>query len=123
MERGASLGANRVAAHYCFASGSVLTRIKSDFEKPNILEVAYRPNTAATGTEAMMPFQSLEDLPLSLKSHLPAHAQEIFRAAFNTAWATYATSSPHEREELCHRIAWSAVKKKYRKLGNSWVTL
>jgi cation transport regulator len=75
------------------------------------------------GTEAMMPFQSVEDLPPSLRSRLPAHAQEIFRAAFNNAWATYVTSSPHEREELCHRIAWSAVKKKYYRLGNSWVSL
>jgi cation transport regulator len=69
-----------------------------------------------------MPFQSLADLPASLRSRLPTHAQEIFRAAFNNAWATYTTSSPREREELCHRIAWSAVKNKYRKLGDSWVS-
>jgi cation transport regulator len=69
-----------------------------------------------------MPFQSLTDLPASLRSRLPAHAQEIFRAAFNNAWATYTMSSSHEREGLCHRIAWSAVKKKYRKLGDSWVS-
>jgi cation transport regulator len=70
-----------------------------------------------------MPFQNLEDLPPSLRSHLPVHAQEIFRAAFNNAWATYANAPAHEREELCHRIAWSAVKKKYRKSGEHWVPL
>jgi len=70
-----------------------------------------------------MPFQRLEDLPPSLRSRLPVHAQEIFRAAFNNAWVTYATSSPHEREETCHRIAWSAVKKKYRKSGDYWVSI
>jgi cation transport regulator len=69
-----------------------------------------------------MPFRSLEDLPPSLRSRLPEHAQEIFRAAFNNAWATYAALTPHEREELCHRIAWSAVKKKYCKVGDSWIS-
>jgi cation transport regulator len=70
-----------------------------------------------------MPFQSIDDLPSSLRSHLPEHAQEIFRAAFNNAWASYAASSPKEREEICHRIAWSAVKRKYRKSGDYWVSI
>ncbi|HVZ03656.1 ChaB family protein [Hyphomicrobium sp.] len=69
-----------------------------------------------------MPFQSLDNLPPSLRSRLPVHAQEIFRAAFNNAWQTYNALTEYAREELCHRIAWSAVKKKYRKLGNSWVS-
>lgn len=70
-----------------------------------------------------MPFQSIDDLPLSLRSHLPVHAQEIFRGAYNNAWASYAASPPHEREEICHRIAWSAVKRKYRKSGDYWVSI
>ncbi len=32
-----------------------------------------------------MPYQKIEDLPESVKEHLPKHAQEIFRAAFNSA--------------------------------------
>lgn len=32
-----------------------------------------------------MPYQQLENLPESVKNHLPKHAQEIFRAAFNNA--------------------------------------
>jgi cation transport regulator len=51
------------------------------------------------------------------------HAREIFQAAFNNAWETYTASPPHEREEICHRIAWSAVKKKYRKSGDYWVSI
>jgi cation transport regulator len=69
-----------------------------------------------------MPFERIDDLPMSLRSHLPEHAQEIFRAAFNSAWATYASLPPDKREEICHRIAWSAVKKKYRKAGNFWIS-
>jgi cation transport regulator len=52
----------------------------------------------------------------------PEHAQEIFRAAFNSAWATYAPLPPDKRDEICHRIAWSAVKKEYRKAGNFWIS-
>jgi cation transport regulator ChaB len=67
--------------------------------------------SAAISVEVMMPFQSLEDLPPSPRSRrLPGRAQEIFRTTFNNARATYAASTPHEREELCHCIAWSGVK-------------
>lgn len=70
-----------------------------------------------------MPFQRIEDLPSSPRLRLPVHARDIFRAAFNNAWETYNASPPHEREEICHRIAWSAVKKKYRKSGDYWVSI
>ncbi|MBD2013095.1 ChaB family protein [Microcoleus sp. FACHB-53] len=30
-----------------------------------------------------MPYPTIEDLPDSVKNHVPKHAQEIFRAAFN----------------------------------------
>jgi len=33
-----------------------------------------------------MPYGRLEDLPDSVKDNLPKHAQEIYRAAFNSAW-------------------------------------
>ncbi|MGO9134133.1 MAG: ChaB family protein, partial [Methylovirgula sp.] len=29
------------------------------------------------------------DLPASVRDHLPAHAQDIFRAAFNAAYAEH----------------------------------
>jgi cation transport regulator len=69
-----------------------------------------------------MPFDSIDDLPMSLRSRLPEHAKEIFRAAFNSAWATYTSLPPDKRDEICHRIAWSAVKKEYRKAGNFWIS-
>ncbi|WP_413167364.1 ChaB family protein [Capilliphycus salinus ALCB114379] len=56
-----------------------------------------------------MPYQQLQDLPESVRSHLPKHAQEIFRAAFNNAEEEY------ETEEQAFKVAWSAVKQKYEK--------
>jgi cation transport regulator len=65
-----------------------------------------------------MPYPTIADLPPSLRAHLPLHAQEIYRAAFNNAWSEYPEAM---REEIAHRIAWAAVKRKYRKLGNQWI--
>jgi cation transport regulator len=68
-----------------------------------------------------LPYASNEDLPLSLRLHLPPHAQDIFRSAFNHAWETYGRTEPERTEEIAHRVAWAAVKKKYRKAGDVWV--
>jgi cation transport regulator len=66
-----------------------------------------------------MPYQANSDLPSSVRTHLPEHAQSIYREAFNHAYAE------HERdprqEEAAHRIAWAAVKRTYVKVGNSWI--
>ncbi len=68
-----------------------------------------------------MPYASNDDLPLSIRSHLPPHAQDIFRAAFNNTWERYGARAHERREEIAHRIAWSAVKRQYRKVGDRWV--
>jgi hypothetical protein len=39
---------NWLVENYMHSMRPVLTRIKSDFQKSNILKAAYRPNTAAT---------------------------------------------------------------------------
>jgi cation transport regulator len=67
-----------------------------------------------------MPYASNNDLPASVKLHFPEHAQDIFRKAFNNAWRTYSTREPRRREEIAHRVAWAAVKKRYRKVGQDW---
>jgi cation transport regulator len=66
-----------------------------------------------------MPYATLADLPPPIQ-HLPRHAQEIFRAAFNAAWRSYADRGPEAQEEIAHRVAWAAVKKRYRKFGDVW---
>ncbi|WP_448955090.1 ChaB family protein [Labrys neptuniae] len=68
-----------------------------------------------------MPYPTIEDLPLTLRMKLPHHAQEIYRAAFNSAWDGYGRYTPPRREEVAHRVAWAAVKTKYRKKADQWV--
>jgi cation transport regulator len=68
-----------------------------------------------------VPYASNADLPASVRETLPGHAQDIFRAAFNHAFATYRDDP--RREEIAHRIAWAAVKRKYVKAGEGWVNL
>ena len=66
-----------------------------------------------------MPYRQIEDLPRAIRGHLPPSAQEIYRAAFNNAWDQHA--GEHDGEAMVHRIAWSAVKRRYRKAGEDWV--
>ena len=66
-----------------------------------------------------MPYASNADLPPSVAGHLPEHAQSIYREAFNHAFAAHA-GDPRQ-EEAAHRIAWSAVKRRYVKAGSEWV--
>jgi len=66
-----------------------------------------------------MPYRVNEDLPASVRNHLPDHAQAIYREAFNHAFAAHAGEADQERR--AHMIAWAAVKKSYVKAGDQWV--
>jgi cation transport regulator len=66
-----------------------------------------------------MPYRTNVDLPASVRSHLPEHAQDIYRAAFNNAFAAHIDDP--RRDEIAHRIAWAAVKRSYIKIGDRWV--
>jgi cation transport regulator len=66
-----------------------------------------------------MPYWSNNDLPTPVQTHLPPHAQDIYREAFNHAFAAHAGDP--RLEEMSHRIAWAAVKRTYVKIGGSWV--
>lgn len=61
-----------------------------------------------------MPYARNADLPPEVR-RLPKAAQDIFRAAFNAAFEEYGS------EEAAFRVAWAAVKRKYRKEGDRWV--
>jgi len=67
-----------------------------------------------------MPYRSNDELPLSVRRSLPEHACDIYRAAFNHAFAAYA-GSPLQ-EQTAHRIAWAAVKRSYAKVDGNWVS-
>jgi cation transport regulator len=63
-----------------------------------------------------MPYDSLNELPDQVKGNLPKHAQEIYKEAFNSA------SDEYDQEKTAHKVAWSAVKEKYKKNNNdNWV--
>lgn len=66
-----------------------------------------------------MPYRTNDDLPPSVARHLPAHAQDIYREAFNHAFAAH--EGDPRQEEAAHRIAWAAVKRSYIKSGDDWV--
>jgi cation transport regulator len=57
-----------------------------------------------------MPYDTRDELPDSVQHVLPAHAQDIYKEAFNSAWDEY----DHD-EERAHRVAWGAVKNSYHK--------
>lgn len=66
-----------------------------------------------------MPFNKISELPVSVQNVLPKHAQDIYKEAFNSAWDEYKDPKDRrgdsDREEVAHRVAWSAVKSKYQK--------
>jgi cation transport regulator len=72
----------------------------------------------------VMPYRTNQELPASVKDNLPGHAQAIYREAFDSAWDEYADPSKRRGAESCeevaHKVAWAAVKKKYEKVGEEW---
>ncbi|WP_258328928.1 putative cation transport regulator ChaB [Citrobacter farmeri] len=66
-----------------------------------------------------MPYHAKKDLPDSVQHVLPAHAQAIYKEAFNSAWEQYKDKTDRRddasREETAHKVAWAAVKKEYAK--------
>lgn len=52
-----------------------------------------------------MPYRTNDALPPAVRRHLPPHAQDVYREAFNHAFAAHA-GDPRQ-EEASHRIAWA----------------
>jgi cation transport regulator len=58
---------------------------------------------------------------------LPSHAQKIYTKAHKNALKQYASPSKRrggkgqDKEQVAHKVAWSAVKKEYKKKGDKWV--
>jgi cation transport regulator len=66
-----------------------------------------------------MPYADNAGLPPAIQRRLPPHAQDIYREAFNHAWENH--QHDPDREAVAHRIAWAAVKRSYRKVGDVWM--
>jgi cation transport regulator len=71
-----------------------------------------------------MPYLTIDQLPNNVRSALPKHAQEIYKSAFNHAWNEYKDVEKRRtletREEVSHKVAWAAVKRKYKKSDDKW---
>ena len=65
-----------------------------------------------------MPYSTNTELPPPVRAHLPLRAQDIYRAAFNSAYERYGPAG----EATAHRIAWAAVKRRYmQRAPGVWV--
>ncbi len=62
-----------------------------------------------------MPYKANKELPKKVKDNLPREAQTIYRKAYNSAEKQYDTT------ETASKVAWSAVKKEYKKKDDKWV--
>jgi cation transport regulator len=70
-----------------------------------------------------MPYDSITDLPETIQSILPTKAQEIFMAAFNSAWDS-SCDERQDKEQCANAIAWGAVKRSYEKNdAGEWVEM
>ena len=71
-----------------------------------------------------MPYGTLKELPENVTNVLPKQAQEIYKEAYNSAWDHYDDPKDRRgdqsREEIAHKIAWSAVKEIYEKKDGKW---
>ncbi len=63
-----------------------------------------------------MPYSSTANLPPDVKSALPSAAQNIYLKAANQALKSFAND-----EKKAAKVAWNAVKMKYKKDGDKWV--
>src|SRR5919108_2017226 len=58
---------------------------------------------------------------------LPSHAQKIYSKAHKNALKQYENPSKRRggkrqsKEQVAHKVAWSAIKKEYKKKGDKWV--
>lgn len=63
-------------------------------------------------------------MPITTKkapSTLPDKAKSIYVAAWNAAYGSTCKDKGEERDACASKIAWSAVKNKYEKSGETWV--
>ena len=70
-----------------------------------------------------MPYEKRSDLPPPVKDNMPDHAQDIFLAAYNSAYEDYDEKTDgNSREVYANSVAWASVKRNFRKNdAGDWV--
>src|SRR5215204_4161573 len=91
-----------------------------------------RSNTSTSSSRGGSSISSISSSALSARTRkaidtLPSHAQKIYTKAHKNALKQYASPSRRRggkrqsKEQVAHKVAWSAVKKEYKKKGDKWV--
>jgi CBS domain-containing protein/cation transport regulator ChaB len=67
-----------------------------------------------------------QNLPLEVPQHLPSTGMQLYYDAYNRAHAELTNGdrgdlSPEELRKSCERVAMSALRQKYKKVGDRWV--
>ncbi len=86
------------------------------------------PRKKSTGTKTRSRSSSARLSPRTKKSidTLPSHAREIYKKAHKNALKQYKSPAKRRggksqsREQVAHKVAWSAVKTEYKKEGDRW---
>ena len=62
-----------------------------------------------------MQYETVKQLPVTIRDVLPEQAKEIYRKAYNQAWAEYDQDAHGglNQQGLAHQQAWMAVKREY----------
>lgn len=65
-----------------------------------------------------MHYPKNSDLPESIRADLPAHAQDVYRTAFNKAWESYdepraVVEVEESRLAMADNAAWAAVNERF----------
>jgi cation transport regulator len=62
-----------------------------------------------------MQYETVKQLPVTIRDVLPEKAKEIYRKAYNQAWEEYAQDAHRglNQQGLAHQQAWGAVKQEY----------
>ena len=62
-----------------------------------------------------MRYETVKQLPATIRDVLPDKAKEIYRKAYNQAWEKFAKEDHRglNQQGLAHQQAWGAVKQEY----------
>ena len=72
-----------------------------------------------------VPYKTNKELPKGIRNNLPQGAQTVFRKVYNNANKQYKSPGKRRKKssltEVCNKVAWSAVKKVYKKEKDKWI--
>ncbi len=128
MPRKSSSSSSTVRHRSTTRRGTRTTRRRIN-NKNNTMRTKYSTSGAAStqGRSSNSNSSALSARTRKAIDTLPSHAQKIYRKAHKNALHQYENPSKRRggkrqnKEQIAHKVAWSAVKKEYKKKGDKWV--